>query len=122
MSRVRWISLVLSVAGLAVAAVAVALAGAFVHRWASPAGLLLAVAGAAAVAVLARAWARSRVGMGVVALLWLVPVLVLAQSPIGGDRVVNGDTAGVLFLFGGAVSHALALGMGAEARAGRRVT
>ncbi|TDE08722.1 DUF6113 family protein [Jiangella asiatica] len=119
--RSRWWS-VAGLAGLAPVAVAVAVGGAFVHRWASPVGLLLAVGGAIGLAVLARACARSRLGLAVVALLWLAPVLVLSQTPPGEDRVITGDEAGLVFLFAGTTSLAIALGRGVEARSTRRVT
>lgn len=110
------------VAGLAVLAVVVGVAGAFTHRWASPLGLLLAVGGAAGVAVLTRACAGSRVGSAVVAVMWLAPVLALAHNIAGGDLVISGDEAGLVFLFGGVISHAVALGLGAEARKSGRFT
>lgn len=98
-------------------AVLVAVAGTFVHRWASPLGIVLAVGGAAAVAALARACSRSRAGLSVVAALWLAAVLTLAFFRPGNDLVVAGDDVGLLFLFGGAACHAVVLGMGAETRA-----
>lgn len=112
----------LGVAGLGVVAVVVAVAGAFVHRWNNPAGIVLAVGGAVALGVLARACARSRVGLAVVALLWLLPVLWLGQEPRGDDRVILGDEAGLVFLFGGTTGLAVIVGRGAEARSARRVT
>ncbi|WP_116951148.1 DUF6113 family protein [Jiangella endophytica] len=112
----------LAVAGLGAVAVAVAVAGAFLHRWNNPAGILLAVGGAVSLGVLVRACARSRAGIAVVALLWLAPVLVLAQLPPGDDRVILGDEAGLVFLFGGTTSMAIVLGRGVEARSTRPVT
>lgn len=119
--RVRVVS-ALAVAGLGVVAVVVAVAGAFVHRWQNPAGILLAVGGAVALAVLVRACARSRAGIAVVALLWLAPVLWLAQEPPGQDRVIMGDEAGLVFLFGGTSAMAIALGLGVRARSTRPLT
>lgn len=110
------------VGGLALAAVAVAVCGAFVHRWAEPVGLLLAVGGATSLAVLARVCARSRLGSAVVAVAWLAPTIVLAQSAPGEDVVITGSTGGLVLLFGGSVSHAIALGMGADVGRGRIVT
>ncbi|PSL01836.1 hypothetical protein CLV30_11275 [Haloactinopolyspora alba] len=107
---------------LAVVAAVVAVAGAFVHMWASPAGLVLAVGGAAGVAVLARACARTRAGGGVVAVAWLAPTLVLAQHSPGDDLVITGEPVGLVFLFGGSVSHAVALGLGAGRNSPRAVT
>ncbi|PZF83505.1 DUF6113 family protein [Jiangella anatolica] len=119
--RVRVLSAV-GVALLGVVAVAVGVSGAFVHRWANPAGILLAVGGAVALAILARACARSRAGLAVVSALWLAPVLWLGMEPPGEDRVIMADEAGLVFLFGGTVAQAVALGLGAEARSTRRVT
>lgn len=112
----------LGVAGMGVVAFVAAVAGAFVHRWATPAGLLLAVGGAVGVGILARVCARSRVGLVVIAMLWLVPVIVLGQTPAGEDRVILGDEAGLVFLFGGTVGLAIVLGWGVEARSTRPVT
>ncbi len=111
-----------AVAGLALVAAVVAVTGAFVHRWGSPLGLALALGAAAAVATLARTYARTRLGSGVVAGCWLVPVLLLAQSSPGDDVVIAGDTAGVVFLFGGSAVHAVALGMGARENSARTIT
>lgn len=112
----------LGVAGLGVVAVVVAVAGAFVHRWNNPAGIVLAVGAAVSLGVLARVCARSRAGLAVVALLWLAPVLWLSQTPPGDDRVILGDEAGLVFLFGGTTGLAVVLGRGVEARSARRVT
>ena len=110
--RARSVLSALAVAGLAVVAVVVAVAGAFLHRWRNPLGIVLAVGGAAGVAIVARACARSRAGSAVVALAWLGPTLALAQSAPGEDLVITGGEAGLVFLFGGSVSHAVALGLG----------
>ncbi|NED98073.1 hypothetical protein G1H11_22500 [Phytoactinopolyspora alkaliphila] len=104
----RWVIVGL----LAIAAVAVAVAGAFMHRWASPVGLILAVGAGTGVCVLARHAARSRVGIGVVAGAWLTAVLLLAQPRPAGDVVIAGDPAGLVFLLGGASAVAVTLGMG----------
>lgn len=112
----------LAVAGLAVVAVMVAIAGAFVHRWANPAGLFLAIGGAVSLGILARVCARSRFGLAVIAMLWLVPVFILAQPPWGSEDVIRNDEFGLVFLFGGTVGLAVVLGRGVEARSTRRVT
>jgi hypothetical protein len=93
--------------------VAVAVAGAFMHRWASPLGLTLSVGATVGVCVLARHAARSRVGIAVVALAWLAAVLLMAQPQAAGDVVIAGDAAGLVFLLGGASGVAVTLGMGA---------
>ncbi|WP_129667148.1 DUF6113 family protein [Phytoactinopolyspora endophytica] len=97
---------------LAAVAVVTAVAGAFVHRWAGGVGIFLAVGAAVSVCVLARRAARSRLGIAVVGLCWLVPVLVLAQERPAGDVVIAADTTGLVFLFGGAIGLAVTLGMG----------
>lgn len=109
----------LAVAGLGLVTVVVAVSGAFLHRWANPLGLLLAIGGAVGVGILARVCARSRIGLVVIAMLWLVPVIVLAQTPAGQDRVIMGDEFGLAFLFGGTVGLAIVLGRGVEARSTR---
>nr|WP_246400560.1 DUF6113 family protein [Jiangella mangrovi] len=111
----------LAVTGLGAVAVVVAVCGAFVHRWQNPVGLILAIGGAAGVAILARACARSRFGLAVIAMLWLVPVIVLSR-PRNSAVVIQGDEFGLVFLFGGTVCLAVILGMGVEARSTRRVT
>ncbi len=105
----------LAVAGLGLVAVAVAVAGSYLHRWASPAGIVLAVGGAVGVGILARVCARSRFGLAVIAMLWVVPVLVLSGQPAGADRVILNDEHGLVFLFGGTVGLAVVLGRGVEA-------
>lgn len=111
-------------AGLAaacVAAVAVAVAGSFVHRWASPFGVLLAVGGAAAVALVALVCARGRMPLILVAALWIGPVLAMTQPGPGEDLVIAGDTIGLVFLFSGFTCYALAIGAGGAAGRSRRV-
>jgi hypothetical protein len=113
---------VAAVAGLGVLAFVVAVAGAFVHRWAIPAGLLLAITGPVGVAILARASARSRFGLAVIAMLWFVPISVIMLTPAGADRVILGDWVGLVFLLCGTAGLAIVLGFGVEARSTRRVT
>lgn len=111
-----------AVTGLGAVAVVVAVTGAFLHRWATPAGLLLGIGGAVAVGLLARVCARSRFGLAVVAMLWLAPVWVLALAPAGADRVFLNDYAALVFLFGGTAGLAIVMGFGVEARSTRRVS
>jgi hypothetical protein len=120
-----WWSRVLSalaVAGLGAVAVVVAVCGSFVHRWTAPLGMLLAIGGAVGVAILARVVARSRLGLGVIALLWLAPVIVISESLAGTEGVIMNDEFGLIFLVGGTIGLAIVLGLGVEARSARRVT
>ncbi|NEE00521.1 DUF6113 family protein [Phytoactinopolyspora halotolerans] len=103
--------MLLALAGIAVVT---AVAGAFVHRWSAGIGLFLAIGAAVGVCVLSRRVARSRLGIGVVGLSWLVPVLILAQQRPAGDVVIASDATGLVFLFGGAIGVAVTLGMGAN--------
>lgn len=121
-SRTRRTLGALAIAGLAVVAVVVAVAGTFLHRWRSPLGLILAVGGAVAVAVIARACARTRAGSAVVALAWLAPTLALAQTAPGEDVVITGGEAGLVLLFGGSFGHAVALGLGVSSDRSTPVT
>lgn len=90
----------------------VAVAGAFVHHWARPVGFVLAVGATAGVCAFARYAARTRIGLAVVGLLWVLPVLVLAQPRPEGDVVIANDGPGLMFLFGGVVAAAVTVGMG----------
>lgn len=99
---------------VAVVAFVVGVAGAVMHRWASPVGLVLAVGAAVGSCVLARYAARSRFGIAGVGLMWLAPVLILAQERPSGDVVIASDAAGLILLFGGAAAVAVTLGMGAQ--------
>lgn len=93
---------------------AVAVAGAFFHRWASPIGFVLALGALAGVCVYARYAARTRIGLAVVGLLWVAPVLVLAQPRPAGDVVIANDGPGLMFLLGGALVAAATIGLGAR--------
>jgi hypothetical protein len=120
-----WRSRVLSalaVTGLGAVSVVVAVCGSFVHRWASPLGMVLAIGGAVGVAILARACARSRLGLAVITLLWLAPVIVISESLAGTEGVIMNDEFGLIFLVGGTIGLAIVLGVGVEARSTRRVT
>jgi hypothetical protein len=108
--------------GLVVLAAGCGIAGSFVHRWASPLGVVLTIGAAAGVFLFARRWSRSRVGIGAVSAAWLLPVLLLAQRRPEGDLVIAGDVVGMVFLFGGAACAAVALGMGTSTSASREFT
>ncbi|MGH8829370.1 MAG: DUF6113 family protein [Jiangellaceae bacterium] len=105
---------VLSITALSVLAVLVGMAGSFMHRWASGAGVVLALGAMVGLMALARRWAGSRAGMAVTAIMWLVPVVVLAQTRPEGDMVIAGDARGLVFLFGGVLCVGIGLGLGAE--------
>lgn len=104
---------VLRVAALAVVAVLVGVAGAFVHRWAVPLGLALALSAVVGLVLICRSWASSRIGIGVAGLSWLAAVLVLAAPHPEGDVVIAGDTPGLVYLFGGVLCVGVAIGLGA---------
>ncbi|HEU0041524.1 MAG TPA: DUF6113 family protein [Jiangellaceae bacterium] len=105
---------VLAVTALSVLAVLVGLAGSFTHRWASGGGVVLALGAMVGLMTLARRWSGSRVGMAVTALMWLVPVVVLAQTRPEGDMVIAADARGLVFLFGSVLCAGVGLGLGAE--------
>ncbi|WP_207782100.1 DUF6113 family protein [Phytoactinopolyspora limicola] len=108
----------LLVVGLSVVAVAVAVAGAFIHRWAGIVGLGLAVGAVLGIMVLARYAARTRVGIMGVGLAWLAPMFMLALPRPAGDIVIAGDAPGLTLLFGGAATVAVALGLGVSRHKG----
>ena len=110
---------VLAVTGLGAVTVVVAVCGSFLHRWAAPFGVLLAIGGAVGVAILARVAARSRLGLAVIALAWLVPVIVISESLAGTEGVIMSDELGLTFLVGGTIGLAIVLGLGVEARSAR---
>ena len=118
---------------LTLAAAVVAVCGTFVHLsiarpagLAVPYGLMLALLGVAALVILAQAAARSRIGKGVIAAGWLLPVIVLTQTTGAGDVVIVGDIRGLSYLFGGVILLGVAIGLpnrpiangGAEGRVG----
>ncbi|HEU4543116.1 MAG TPA: DUF6113 family protein [Jiangellaceae bacterium] len=95
-------------AGLCIVAAVSAVAAAFVHLSRVrigvvhvPYGLGLALAGLAAVMVLAHARARSRLDKILVAAAGLVPVFVLSQERGAGDVVIAAGMRGLVFLYGG---------------------
>lgn len=97
---------------LGMAATAIGVAGAFMHEWRRPLGLILALSATAAVVYVSRWWLTNRLGMTVVAALWLVPVLVLSGRRPEGDVVIQANIPGLVLIFGGAVILAIGLGMG----------
>lgn len=101
--------------GLAVGALAVGVAGAFLHGWAKPLGMVLAVGAVVGLMVLCRRGLHSRVAIAVVALAWLAPVIALAQQRPEGDVVIPGDELGLIFLFGGVLCLGVTLGIGSSA-------
>lgn len=109
---------VIRTAGLTLSAVAVAVAGAFMHAATArpggvpvPYGLVLALLGLAALLWLAHLGSRSRLGLVVVAAGWLLPVVALSLSRPAGDVVITGNARGLTFLFGGVVLVGLAVGI-----------
>jgi hypothetical protein len=104
----RWVTIgLLTAAGLAVG-----VAGSFLHRAARPGGIALALVAAVGLMILARAVARSRVGLGIVGAAWLVPVVVFSGATSAGDVVVVGDAVGLTFLFGGVLAISVIVGLG----------
>lgn len=104
---------------VAVAAI-VGLCGAFVHHWASPVGLFLALGALAGMMYLGRQWLRSRVTLGIMALAWLAPIITMASERPEGDLVIQADIPGLVLIFGGASTLAISLGMGTAAGKLRR--
>jgi hypothetical protein len=105
-------------AGLCIAGFAAAIAGAFVHPATSrivamdvPYGVAIALAGLAAVMVLAHASVPSRADKIIVAVTWLAPVFVLSQGRSAGDLVVGADLRGVVFLYGGVLLVGVFVGL-----------
>ncbi len=68
-----------------------------------PIGSVLAVAALGAVAFSAGLLTRSRVGLGVVALGWVVSVVLFTSARAEGDVIIAADVAGYSYLFGGVV-------------------
>lgn len=105
-------------AGLCIAAFAAAIAGAFVHPATAqmggmdiPYGVVIALAGLAAVMVIAHAAVASRAGKALVAMGWLAPVFVLSQARSAGDLVVAADLRGLVFLYGGVLLVGIFVGL-----------
>ncbi len=90
--------------GLAVVAVAVAVAGALVQDAWFPGGLLLALAGCVALFYGGTKLTGTRVGTAVPAAVWLVCVLLLSTSRAEGDFLFAEGVGPYIYLLGGAVS------------------
>lgn len=94
-------------AGLAALGFAVGIAAAFAHAKTVeagvglPLGLLVALGALAGVALCAGLLTRSRVGVGVVALGWVVSVVVFTTPRAEGDIIVAATAIGYAYLFGG---------------------
>ncbi|HEX6233628.1 MAG TPA: DUF6113 family protein [Jiangellaceae bacterium] len=105
-------------AGLCVAAFTAAVAGTFVHPATArmggmdiPFGVVIALAGLAAVMVIAHASVPSRADKAIVAVGWLAPVFVLSQARSAGDLVVAADLRGLVFLYGGVLLVGIFVGL-----------
>jgi hypothetical protein len=117
-SRAGRVARLLLVGALGVVAAIVAVTGAFLHRWASPVGITLALGAVFGICVFARYAARTRVGIAWIACAWLAPILVLAQPRSAGDVVIAGDAAGLTLLLGGVMALSVALGWGVSREQG----
>jgi hypothetical protein len=94
---------ILGYAGLAVLGALVALAGALVQDGWFPGGLLLALAGCAALFYGGLKSTGSRIGVAVPAAFWLVCVVLLSTSRPEGDFLFAAGAGSYLYLLGGAV-------------------
>lgn len=62
-------------------------------------------------------WAmRSKLGSLLPAVTWLIVVLLLSVRRVEGDLIVTGSMAGQLFLVGGSIAAAVAVGLAPAAR------
>jgi hypothetical protein len=86
---------------LAVLAAAVAVAGALVQDGLFPGGLLLAVAGSAALFAGGRLLTRARSGAAVPTAVWFVVVMYLSLSRPEGDFLFAADIGPYVYLLGG---------------------
>lgn len=68
-----------------------------------PVGAILAVAVLGGVALSAGLLTRSRIGLGVVALGWVVSVVLFTSPRAEGDVIIAADLPGYLYLFGGVI-------------------
>lgn len=93
--------------GLAGLGFAVGIASAFAHAKTVeagvrlPLGLLVALGALAGVALCAGLLTRSRAGVGVIALGWVVSVVVFTTPRAEGDVIVAATATGYGYLFGG---------------------
>jgi hypothetical protein len=94
---------ILGYAGLAVLGALVALAGALVEDGWFPGGLLLALAGCAALFYGGYLATGSRVGVAVPAAFWLVCVVLLSSTRSEGDFLLAAGAGSYLYLLGGAL-------------------
>ncbi|MGD9482496.1 DUF6113 family protein [Streptomyces sp. TRM70308] len=103
MSAVRSAGRLALYAGLAVLAAAAGLAGVLVHTLWAPGGVLLALAGTAAVCVGGSLLTGRRAGAAVPAVVWTLTVLPLALWRLPeGDLLVAGDAvSSYVYLYGG---------------------
>lgn len=118
---------VLRVGLLTIVAAVVGVCGSFVHAATArpaglpiPYGLVLALLGVASVLVLAQQIAAGRLGKGVVAAGWLLPVMLLSLTSPAGDIVVASDARGLGYLFGGVILVGVAVGLPGRRRVDRR--
>jgi len=91
-------------AGLAVLAVAVAVAGSLVQAAWEPGGLLLALAGCVAVFYGGGKLTGTRLGTVVPGAVWLVCVILLSGSRPEGDFLLAAGIGPYIYLLGGAMS------------------
>lgn len=94
---------ILGYAGLAVLGALVAVAGALVQDGWFPGGLVLALAGCAALFYGGLAATGSRIGVAVPAAFWLVCVVLLSTSRPEGDFLFAAGAGSYLYLLGGAL-------------------
>jgi hypothetical protein len=94
---------ILGYLGLAVLGAVVALAGALVQDAWPPGGLLLSLAGCAALFYGGWAATGSRIGVAVPAAFWLVCVVLLSTTRPEGDFLFAAGASSYLYLLGGAL-------------------
>lgn len=90
--------------GLAVLGALTALAGALVQAGWFPGGLLLALAGCAALFYGGLKATGSRIGVAVPAVFWLISVLLLSSTRPEGDFLFGAGAGAYIYLLGGALS------------------
>lgn len=107
---------------LAVLGVAVGIAGALVQDAWFPGGLLLALAGSAALFWGGTRLTGDRVGAVVPAGLWLVTVLLLSSARPEGDFLFANGLAPYAYLLGGSMAGVMCATLAAPGFAGDRTT